>query len=684
MLEKKKFDFNFLLINYSIYLMSINFIIVYLLTFVFNNKYSILHFDSFNNLFVVKYMSASILLSCLLPLLFIIIKNNIGGILKFMFNNIRKIKYKMQEEVFLNYVFNIGLFIILFVLLNMLITSILFIFKISVSNFNVIISSFITLLLAIYIMKKDKMTLRNIIISVIVVIAIIILSVLTSWKTYDLTWDGNSYHKTAIGQLKDGWNPIYENIEEFNQSDKNPFKINNVYGIWNNHYAKGYWIYSANIYKITNNIESGKSILLLAGISCFLICFSYFSMKMNIIYSSILSLLIVLNPVYYTQINTFYNDGLLYIFLSLLILSLTKICDQKDNMVKPKKYFLYIIVLIILINIKFTSFVYSGIYSFAYYMYFLVEPNLRKNNLKRLTLSAIIALIIGLFVIGLSTYPKNLKVAGHIFYPLFGENKVDIMITNQPKSFQHISGLKKFFLSNFSKTDNITYFHDKTPKLKFPFTIYKDEFYHLAITDTRIGGYGILFSGILILSLIVISVGLYKIYKRNKELFWMFFIPLISTLIIIIILEESWWARYLPQLYWVPIIAIIILIKFSSNIKFRILNIILILSMFLNLSFFCERNFMLEYKSYDSISEDILNLSSLYANGKTLYFYTENFDGVMYNIKDNINDFKIINDTEKIDIENHKKAKNIYMNMVEVYVGNDFNEEKQIGGNFYD
>ena len=26
--------------------------------------------------------------------------------------------------------------------------------------------------------------------------------------------DSNTYHKTAIGALKNGWNPVYENIED--------------------------------------------------------------------------------------------------------------------------------------------------------------------------------------------------------------------------------------------------------------------------------------------------------------------------------------------------------------------------------------------------------------------------------------------------------------------------------------
>ena len=44
-------------------------------------------------------------------------------------------------------------------------------------------------------------------------------------KTYDLTVDGNSYHKTAIAFIKNGWNPIYETTRHFQKNNSNVIKI---------------------------------------------------------------------------------------------------------------------------------------------------------------------------------------------------------------------------------------------------------------------------------------------------------------------------------------------------------------------------------------------------------------------------------------------------------------------------
>lgn len=44
-------------------------------------------------------------------------------------------------------------------------------------------------------------------------------------KTYDLTVDGNSYHKTAIAFIKNGWNPYYESSTDFQERNSDIVKF---------------------------------------------------------------------------------------------------------------------------------------------------------------------------------------------------------------------------------------------------------------------------------------------------------------------------------------------------------------------------------------------------------------------------------------------------------------------------
>lgn len=75
-LKKEKVDLNFFVYNYSLFLISINFVIIGVLTFLFKNLDSRLLVTSFTNLFALKYLIISILLSVILPFLFEVISKN--------------------------------------------------------------------------------------------------------------------------------------------------------------------------------------------------------------------------------------------------------------------------------------------------------------------------------------------------------------------------------------------------------------------------------------------------------------------------------------------------------------------------------------------------------------------------------------------------------------------------------
>ena len=104
--------------------------------------------------------------------------------------------------------------------------------------------------------KKNKF-LTTIIIFAIYTIIILLFPFIFG-KTYDLTIDGNSYHKTAVAFFKNGWNPLYESSEKFQEKNNDivKFDLSTKINLWINHYPKASWIIAANYYAFTNNIES--------------------------------------------------------------------------------------------------------------------------------------------------------------------------------------------------------------------------------------------------------------------------------------------------------------------------------------------------------------------------------------------------------------------------------------------
>ena len=130
-----------------------------------------------------------------------------------------------------------GIFILLFIVNVIALTSILFFVKVSISVFHIPVSLALTII-EFYFIYRKKASIIQMCISIVISILIFVISILIAGNTYDMTWDGNTYHKTAVGSLKNGWNPVYEKVEDFNTEDGNEINIDNEEDnkLWLNHY----------------------------------------------------------------------------------------------------------------------------------------------------------------------------------------------------------------------------------------------------------------------------------------------------------------------------------------------------------------------------------------------------------------------------------------------------------------
>jgi hypothetical protein len=546
----------------------------------------------------------------------------------------------MKNKRFLN----LGIILIFFIFNILITTTALFIVKCPITIWNIIFSTITTLIFYFIILKKQNETHKSILIQLSIFILIIIMGVFISNNIYDTSCDGNAYHKSAIGLLKNGWNPVYESIDEYNTTKENELELNNAFGLWNDHYAKAYWIYSSNFYTITNNIESGKSLYIITIIATFLICYSYLNLKIKKGLSTIISILLALNPVLLYQFSTYYNDALLGNFIIILIASLSMMITKENKEFKKLNYFLYFMTLCILINIKFTGFAYAGIYSLFYFIYIIIKKEQRKENLKNIIIAGFLAVIISVFLIGLSTYPTNFKDHNHPFYPLYGEDKVDIMTNTTPTGLHNMNRIKRFLIANTSKTYNVGNGGEVLYKIKIPFTFNVSELNEFRYSDVRIGGYGVLFSGILITSLILGLYALYKFIKEKRD-YIPYLIPILATLFIIIIMKESWWARYLPQLYAMPMIAIIMLTEIKHNKITKYSIPFLLIMLFIN-SYLIISPQLEEINYQRNIIKNEEELIKLIPEDEEILIATPEFDGAIFNIYDNHKNLKIIKPEE--------------------------------------
>lgn len=466
-------------------------------------------------------------------------------------------------------------------------------------------------------------------------------------KTYDLTVDGNSYHKSAIAFIKNGWNPIYQSSREFQKNNVDIVKIgdDSRVDIWIDHYPKATWIISAVIYNMTGNIESGKVINFIFSIMLLIISYNLLRKILDKKYASIISLLLVLNPIMISQFFSYYLDGLVGVLFLLEIFILLLINPKEKTNIWL--FISLMSIISIFTNLKFTGLVFSGVIAAIYYFYWLIIYRKDKdiiNIFKRWTLNFLIIFLVSILVVGLTSYVRNTVAKKNPLYPLIGKDKIDIITTMQPKSFVNKNMFEKFYISLFSKTENVTYFSDG-PKLKLPIKVYKSEIDNLMIPDVRIGGFGPLFAMIFIFSLLIFIYSFIIIYKKDKKKIIYILLPLLSILISMILVKEIWWARYVPQLYFFVIISLGMFIYTNKKNKIiNVLSLLFIILIIINLFFFIKNKKEL-FRIYNTINSDLIELQNKDNNKLKLnglhdlygYYYVLKDRNIKYEIAQDIN-----------------------------------------------
>ena len=485
--------------------------------------------------------------------------------------------------------------------------------------------------------KSKNSKKAKIFISIIYLLLMIALPFLYS-HTYDLTVDGNSYHKTAIAYIKNGWNPLYDDIREFSENNNNvvPLDKESRVDLWVEHYPKATWISAAATYTMTGSIESGKYITFVLSLALILITYNILKQIIPRIYSLGISLLVTLNPITLSQIFSYYLDSLMGILFTIELLLLFTIKPMKKQ--HPLIWIMLCATSALFVNLKFTGLLYSGIIAAVFYFYWIFKYFKEKefwNRFLIITRNFIIVFAIAIFLVGANSYVKNGVDHLNPLYPLIGKDKVDIITTMQPDVFNRITIPQKFVWSLFSKTENITQYSKKEPTLKWPTRLYKSEISELLAPDVRIAGFGPFFALAFIFTTIVFLICFIKLYKNDKNKCKYIALTAATIIISMILVGESWWARYVPQVYLYVVGTILLAITTIKYFKKKIipyLGILLIIgAVGLNTLVFAITNYI-TVKSFVEIERDLEIIDKM--DNPKIKIPMYDLYGYLYNLKD--------------------------------------------------
>ncbi|TBL72447.1 hypothetical protein [Paenibacillus thalictri] len=354
---------------------------------------------------------------------------------------------------------------------------------------------------------------------------------------YDLSYDGQAYHQEAIIHLAEGWNPAYDK----------ELAVPTGQSLWINHYAKAAEIAAASVYMATGHLEQSKLINLLAIFASGLLSAgALLALKPgNRISAWVVAALLALNPVSVYQSFTFYVDGLLGSLL-LCLLALGCLAFVRPGWLTLTAYTL---AMIMIMNIKFTAIAYAGVLTVALLVALYMSEQF--GWLKRLFRIAAVGGIIGALIVGYNPYVTNTLHYGHPFYPLAGENAIDVVKNFTPRNLERMNRFEQVAASYFAEPmGNDT--AKKPTQFRWPFTFSAKELPTFAETDVAVAGFGPLFSGALLLALLVLALA----FRRRPAIALAAGGVIAALAVSSFINPAAWWARYVPQLWIVPLICV--------------------------------------------------------------------------------------------------------------------------------
>jgi hypothetical protein len=451
-------------------------------------------------------------------------------------------------------VYILGFLCISVLFFNFVLIDLCFIFRVENTSFVFPVSILLSYLLAL-----NKFSIRKVNLIILFFVIFIAISLLINSFIIDFSMDGMGYHKDIILEISKKWNPVYQEMVK-----EKPYRY--VY----NHYVKGIEFSQYSVYSLIKNIESSKTINFLFLLSS--VCFTYLSakkifQKQN--FSIFFTLFLNANPIVINQIFTFYVDYILY--LSFLICLSILILHTFNNEL-PYIDFLLVMIIVLFVNIKLTSFVFVLSMFIFYFIYLLYVRKMKevKYMLKLLIVSGI---LIGIF----SWHPfgENLLKKGNPIYPIAGKNKLDVIEHQRPPTLKHDLSIIAAIKSVFYRVNNAPHswsngkVNENVEEFKIPFSFKFYEIKYSSIASARLSGFGFWFSGFFVLAIILFIIMCFYLKNDQRNLFILFNLFIFFS--IIPYLQGAWWARFIPQLWAFPIF-IFFMCYYFGNTKLKIIS----------------------------------------------------------------------------------------------------------------
>ena len=377
-------------------------------------------------------------------------------------------------------------------------------------------------------------------------LAIFAASLCLSATFFDMSWDGLWYHQTAIYQMAHGWNPLADPMRSFVPSLQDYVR----------HYAKGPWYVSLAILKTTGHIEWAKLSTWMAWAAAFLaVTGAALEFGMRRRTAVLLATLVSLNPVVVCQLATYLVDGLLISYLACYVAAVAASFRRRSLLLQGVVF----ASTVLCINAKFSAIVYVSVFCAALGAYLLMR---RRRLVLRFAAVQLATILLSIGVFGFNPYVTNAIHRGHPFYPWVGTAKYPSYAergrdpNDMYETPHNMLGHNRFFrfaYAMFGRPGAQPFYPGKKAQLMRPFDVGWKDFQIFYFHDLRISGFGPLFSGAFLIAVALLGAALVRPGIPREIVLLLLGAVVVSLLTGL----HMWWARYGPQLWWLPVIAVI-------------------------------------------------------------------------------------------------------------------------------
>ncbi len=377
------------------------------------------------------------------------------------------------------------------------------------------------------------------------VVLVVLPNLVLGGRVLDPTWDGQWYHQEAVIQLADGWNPYRADLG----AERVPYEGARIRI---NGYPKATWLWGASLYRLTDRIERAKAFSLplmvaagLATVGCLLIV-----TRLSTPVAISIGLVAAANPVASTQFLNAFQDGAMGSLMTFCVASLALWvrAGSRAGLV------LATAAGVGAAAVKLTGPLYVAILVSGAVVWLWQRGRWRAE---RCALAVAIGLAaVGLVLLSGGSFVTNAIRHGHPMYPALGPEAVTI-VTAPPHDRLASLAASLFVRSQPADDDRdaverLRRWHD----VKRPFSVDRDELEGFFNPLVRIGGWGPLFGGAVLLTVLLLVAA--AVVRPGRAATAM--LATVPVVLSVLVNPYCWKARYVPQSWLVPLIAVVVVL----------------------------------------------------------------------------------------------------------------------------